>query len=96
MMSKFALPLSAFISFWVPPSPLPVRTSYVQGPLGFHEQFAKLIRAGSKTVNPLDPRRGNFERLSGSRIWLVDSGLSSRIGWFEGPKIQQIQNLISW
>ena len=116
----YPCPLSS--PFWVPPSPLPVRTSYVQGPLGFHEQFAKLIRAGSKTVNPLDPRRGNFDSLRGwvcpltlrdsvdpesdwlivvsalgladlrvprssrSRIWLVDSGPRSLIGWFEGVK----------
>ena len=69
-----------------------------------------------KTVNPLDPLRGNFfqthfpsrpgsdwlkvvpalwladlrvPRLRRPKIWLVDSGPSSVIGWFEGAKTQQ-------
>ena len=62
-----------------------------------------LNQSCTKTVNPLDPCRGNFdsmrgwvcfrltevERPSRSAIWLVDSGPSSVIGWFEGAKTQQ-------
>ena len=61
----------------------------------------------SKTVNPLDSRRGNFDSTRGwvcfrthfpgrPRIWLVDSGPGSVIGLFEGAKTQQTRNLIGW
>ena len=62
-----------------------------------------IAESSPKTVNPLDPGRGNSDSMRGwvcfqkqIRNLFGDGGPSSVIGWFEGAKTQQIRNMIGW